>query len=343
MRQERLYLRSTLNHDGFPEFAKHLGANVSALRRDLGLVPRVFMRQCNFVPWNAVCEFYERAAKEIKDPYLGIRYALQAKPDFRGTGPAVYMGALSKDISSFCKAIVNYQSIRTNGIAYSVAEDFEKSEITGQYTVNKGSVACHQLIASTMVLGTLTGKKLIPGFKIKYASFAHKKPSDTSLYEQAFEAPVHFEAEDNRIVAHIEDYTIRDTQLTGMFRGFALKAYFDSHIKNCSKAQKSVIAFVETILPHIVGTYKTDIETFALSLDMHPKKLQRLLKDEGSSYTFIRDNIRKELATKLLTNTHLSISHIAALLEYSSDRPFTTAFKRWHNLTPTKYRKACSL
>jgi len=51
-------------------------------------------------------------------------------------------------------------------------------------------------------------------------------------------------------------------------------------------------------LPTILGVRSSDIKTVAEVLDLHPKKLQRLLSDEG-----------------------------------------TAAMRRWHDMTPTQYRK----
>ena len=76
MRRQRLYIRSTLNYNGFPEFAESLGCNITALREELDLGPEAFNRRVNIVSWNAICTLYERAASNIGDPILGLRYAL---------------------------------------------------------------------------------------------------------------------------------------------------------------------------------------------------------------------------------------------------------------------------
>ena len=339
MKHQRLYIRSTLNYDGFPEFAESKGCNISSLRAELGLGPEAFNKQVNIVPWNAICTLYERAATEIDDPNLGLRYALEAKADFSGIAPVVYMGAVSTDVRSFLKTAEQYQAIRTNGMAYSLEENSEAEESLGVYEMSSQSAPYRQILENTLGLAALTARKLIPGFKVKYVSFTHSAPDDISLYEQAFDAPVHFEAERNILASNMDYYNTKGAQLSVGFREFALKAYFKGQVQRLPDARESMGAFISEILPTIIGTNTSDIETFAKSLDMHPKKLQRLLKDDGLSFSHILDNVRKDLAHSLLIDTDLSITHISKILDYSSDRPFTTAFKRWYDMAPTRYRK----
>jgi len=88
-----------------------------------------------------------------------------------------------------------------------------------------------------------------------------------------------------------------------------------------------------------MGTNNSDITALANALELHPKKLQRLLADEGNTYSEILDQVRISLTDRLLGETDMSINRIAKTLDYSTDRAFTAAVKRWHGMTPTKYRK----
>lgn len=339
MKSERLFLRSTLNYDGYPEYLQAQGCDVAKLREELSIGPEIYNKQVNIVPWNAVATLYERAAKELKDPCLGLRYALHAKPDFSGIGPVIYMGAVSSDVRSMFKLIEAYQSIRTNGMIYKLEENTDTQEVLGVYGFSPYSAPYRQILENTAALSALTAQKLIPGFKVKYVSFTHSAPQDRSLYTQIFDAPVFFDAKRNVLAANMDFYETQGPQLSAGFREFALKAFFNGQVQRSPEAGQSLGNFINKILPEIIGTNKSDIETFSLSLGMHSKKMQRLLKEEGLSFSQILDDVRQELSKSLLLDTDLSVSHIAKLLEYSSDRPFTTAFKRWNNLSPTQFRK----
>ena len=170
MKSERLFLRSTLNYDGYPEYLQAQGCDVAKLREELSIGPEIYNKQVNIVPWNAVATLYERAAKELKDPCLGLRYALHAKPDFSGIGPVIYMGAVSSDVRSMFKLIEAYQSIRTNGMIYKLEENTDTQEILGVYEFSPYSAPYRQILENTAALSALTAQKLIPGFNVKYVS-----------------------------------------------------------------------------------------------------------------------------------------------------------------------------
>ena len=66
--------------------------------------------------------------------------------------------------------------------------------------------------------------------------------------------------------------------------------------------------------------------------------LRRKLSAEGISYQQIKDNLRSDLANKLLANRSLTIGEVARQLNFSEPRAFTRAFKQWSGLTPREYR-----
>ena len=74
-------------------------------------------------------------------------------------------------------------------------------------------------------------------------------------------------------------------------------------------------------------------------LDISPKKLQRLLSEEGTKYSEILGNVRKGMAKRLLFESDMSIVHLAVSLDYSSTEAFNTACQRWFGVSPTQYRK----
>lgn len=93
------------------------------------------------------------------------------------------------------------------------------------------------------------------------------------------------------------------------------------------------------VFPSLLGVRQSDIQSLSAEMNMNPKKLQRPLHDEGTSYSQIFDDVRKNLARRLLRDSSMPSVRIALLLDYASDKSFIMAFKRWYNKTPARYRK----
>ena len=81
------------------------------------------------------------------------------------------------------------------------------------------------------------------------------------------------------------------------------------------------------------------IEHVAKQLGMTARNLQRRLKDDGTSFQTVREDVRRELAKRYLDD-RLAISEISFLLGFSEPSAFFRAFKRWTGMTPIEARAA---
>ena len=77
----------------------------------------------------------------------------------------------------------------------------------------------------------------------------------------------------------------------------------------------------------------------AQQLDMHPKKLRRHLEGEGWGYSELKNQLRRDVAIRLLTRTGSSVEQIAHELGFSESSSFVRAFKTWTGVTPYSYRR----
>ncbi len=74
-------------------------------------------------------------------------------------------------------------------------------------------------------------------------------------------------------------------------------------------------------------------------LSIGTRTLRRRLKELGTSYQKILDDVKKELAMEYLQTTDLSVQEISDLLGYSEVTNFRRAFVKWAELSPYQYRK----
>lgn len=71
---------------------------------------------------------------------------------------------------------------------------------------------------------------------------------------------------------------------------------------------------------------------------MSAQTLRRHLREEGSSFQELKDNLRRDLAIYHLSRNEISIQLIAEQLGFSEPSAFHRAFKKWTGLTPGAYR-----
>jgi AraC-like DNA-binding protein len=74
-------------------------------------------------------------------------------------------------------------------------------------------------------------------------------------------------------------------------------------------------------------------------LAVSERTLQRRLREEGTSFAEILDEVRRELAQQYLANPAVTLHEIAFLLGYSEPSAFHRAFRRWTGATPQAFRR----
>jgi len=110
--------------------------------------------------------------------------------------------------------------------------------------------------------------------------------------------------------------------------------------------QRSVVApSADGLVPRLralvlsrLGHGLPDIDEASRQLAMAPRTLQRHLAAEGASFKELIDATRREAAERLLSDRSLAVSEVGYVLGFSEPSAFHRAFRRWHGMTPQKYR-----
>lgn len=325
-----------------PLYVAERGGDPSLINEYLGQNLPLAEQRIGYFPGQNICCAYEHAADILDDPYLGLKFGLIERDDFANTGPMVFLLNNAIDIRQAVDMGIRYHALHTNGIHYAYEEDIENKVLTGVFTFHPTSGAHRQLLEHVMTLIAVMGRTFIPDFEIKQVTFQHRAPENLTWYKKAFQAPAFFNAPRNTMLFDLKFLNMKRGSLINSAIQHSLELYMRRKLKHHPYANKTVKDMVWEVLPALVGVNKTDKATVANSLGMHPKKLQRLLRDEGTSYKDILDDVRKLQAIRLLTDSDMNIENIAKVLDYSSARPFNHACKRWFGMGSRDYRESNS-
>lgn len=97
---------------------------------------------------------------------------------------------------------------------------------------------------------------------------------------------------------------------------------------------------VQQILGPLLHGNTPTIEDTAARLGIPDWTLRRKLKEEGTNFQALLDEMRKDLALGYMRDTALSFGEIAYILGFSTPGAFQRAFKRWTAQTPGAYRRS---
>jgi AraC-like DNA-binding protein len=82
------------------------------------------------------------------------------------------------------------------------------------------------------------------------------------------------------------------------------------------------------------------LEAISKLTNTSKRTLKRNLQREGQTFRSLVSDGRAETAAELVLDVSLSISEVADRLGYSSPSCFSQAFKRWHGVSASEFRKA---
>jgi AraC-like DNA-binding protein len=76
----------------------------------------------------------------------------------------------------------------------------------------------------------------------------------------------------------------------------------------------------------------------ARALNMSRRTLQRRLAEEGTSFTEVLDETRRQVALRYVGNSRMPLKEVCYLVGFSEPSNFTRAFRRWTGKAPSDYR-----
>ncbi len=115
----------------------------------------------------------------------------------------------------------------------------------------------------------------------------------------------------------------------------AATRYLDTHSR---PKQTSCRAQVRQRIEQLLGTGTCSCQQVADTLHMHPRTLQRRLREEGTTFEEIKDETRRDLAQRYLSHRDVSLTQVTALLDYREQSALGRSVQRWFHTTPRSLR-----
>ena len=278
-----------------------------------------------------VCEaIVARAHQLTHEPALAVHVGMQMRLSWHG-----FLGFAAMTASTVRDALelaVRFASTRTSAMGLALYVEGDTASVVIEERTDLG--ALREFVVIALLIGfwqlgrALTGKPLDGFGDCAFAepAFLQGVPHGNRL---RFDRPTH------RLVFAASELALplisADAVATQLAR---------------EQCERELAALVDAGLAGRVRTALGDggasLETVARELRMSTRTLKRKLADRGTTFTAIRDDVRRQRALLLLENRALSIGEIASRLGYSELPNFTRAFRKWTGVTPLAYRDAKS-
>lgn len=319
---------------GFRRLASNMGADADALLEAAGIDPQSLDSPDNRISYPAMIALLEDCAEELACSDFGLRLSRYQNMDI--LGPAAMIAQYSDTVGDCLNAIATYLYVHTNGAVVRVSPvSRDLTSLTFEVLL-PGLHTRRQINELSLGIGQSILEMLISaGFRCRQVQFTHRRPTDLVPLIERFGASLSFGEPINGLIFEKGHLAKPVATANAEFHDIAL-AYIHDHLRDTEEHRlRSVLLLVHQFLP----TGRCSLEAVARVLGMHPRTLQRELRELGSDFRGIVDRARRELASDYLANTDASLTQISAMLGYSDQAAFTTAFRRWFGTTPGRWRR----
>ncbi len=309
-----------------------IGADTSEVAANAGLDPVLITGPLpQRVPATWVVDLLEAAARSLDDPLVGAHAG--AATIARGT---LYFLLLSTSrvshgielLQRFAKLPLSTQTISVSTRGESIEFSFDP----GNPLVSRSYHTVDYIVGGYLSLL----RRAIGGFHPLEVTLEHTEIGPPSQVEQAFGCRVRFEQPRNSI--RFPRKTL-DLIPDGSNPRVATELERLAQTLLGELDSGSVAARAAAVIRSKLGDRAApDGKTVAGALRMSSRTLQRRLQEEATTFTAVREQVRRDLAVALLGNHLLSLDTIASHLGFTDLPAFSKAFTRWFGRPPGSYR-----
>jgi AraC-like DNA-binding protein len=167
--------------------------------------------------------------------------------------------------------------------------------------------------------------------------FSYEEPADLTLHRRVFgDSKLHFSAT-------FDGFSFASALLDRPLASAVplLHALHCQHLAGLSESlaePRTTTLRVRKLIESELSHGRPSATSIARELHMSRRTLVRRLESDGTTFRVELDELRRELALRLVATRSLSLIEITRLLGFSQVQGFHRAFKRWTGRTPLSYR-----
>lgn len=322
---------------GFGALVEELGGNPGALLARFGIDEGALQDDDGLIPITAHDLMLDAAASELDCPDLGLRLA--ASQDLTILGPLAVAIQASSTLGDALNCASRFLFIHSPALRIEIEDDpvgrrgvvalaYRKDLLESTYSpqgIELGLGVFHRAAASMLGGVRALRSVLIP----------HAPLSPVKHYVDHFGADVRF---GGSLAALCVERNVLEEGFAGAneaIRNVAIahlsRHFHDPRLGLSAQVRVAVAQSLRSSHPNVTGV--------APLLAIHPRTLQRRLAAEGTSFTRILDEVRRDAADRYLTATDIPIGHVSLMLGFTEQSSLTHAARRWFGTSPREHRR----
>jgi AraC-like DNA-binding protein len=315
------------------EVAQRLGLNPQQQLNKVGLKGTIFTNPEQRIPIDAAVALLEESARASGSMSFGLLMAeLRQLSHFGAVSLLLSHQPTMRDV---LLSLMQYRHLMNESLAMQI-EDVGRNVIIREEIVTDSGGATRQAIEFALGVLHRTGNALIgPQWKPQNVHFTHEAPSDLRVHWRVFNCAIEFGSDFNGFVCAASDLDYPNPAADPVMAGYALRLVdsFPNAMGN------SIVVEVRKAIYMALPSGRATIDQIAEGLGLNVRTLQRQLKDAGTVFSELLNDVQRDLVIRYMENQHYSLSEIAQLLGFGIPSSFTRWFAKQYGMAPALWRK----
>jgi AraC-like DNA-binding protein len=320
----------------YPQLVRELGRDPDALLAEAGIDPSASRKGGSLLQYRAFVQLLKLTAERLGVPDFGLRLAARQRGG-KVLGPigvvmknsttvGQALGYCAKHIHAYSLATrVRFKPDRTKHIL------FLSLEILLDEVLDTRQVVEHALSLANYNIIDISGG----GARARQVRFQHEPKLKLRDYWTHFGCEVVFSQEADGIVLTETDLLCGVANPDEQIHEMATE-YIDQHYP---PSAPPVHARVRGLILRLLSSEDCTHERVASEMCLHPRTLQRRLRAEGQSFEAIKDDVRREVALRYLSQPDIPLTIVAQKLGYAEASVLSRSCYRWFEASPQQLRR----
>jgi AraC-like DNA-binding protein len=323
---------------GYRELVAELGGDPVLLLRAAKIKSTAFDQPASLISFGVITQLLERSARDLACPDFGLRLA--ERQDIGILGPLAVAMRYSATVGEAMRIASKYIHVYNAAISFSVRADHSDDEALFAFEVlSEHGPHCAQMVEHGVGITCRIVNMLSAGqSRQSQVWLPHPAVASRAAYRRHLGAPVVFEAPLAALAIDRADLDLPLGEHNEELRARAVD-YLNVQFPG---PRTSLSIHVRKVIERLLGTGACGYAEVANALSMHPRTLQRRLREEGTTFEDIKDEVRRDLARCYLAYPDVPLAHVTALLDYREQSALSRSCQRWFQTTPRALRASLS-
>jgi AraC-like DNA-binding protein len=318
------------------EIAARWGVDAEEICEGLGLAPEALADPRRRLPISLVDRLAARAKALTGEPGLGFHLGLAMRASSYG-----YLGFAAMAAPTLRDALevaVRFMPTRTDALALRVEERDGEATIFIDELAPLGEA--RDVLVLALVVGLNRVAEALTGQRIAdRADVSFPEPAYAARFDHLVRGRIRFGQP--RSALHMDAGVLARPLVLADASALRLaREQCERELGELGEADR-VAGRVRALLARPDGGFRS-LEEAAALLSMSPRTLKRRLAGEGTEFSALLDEQRKDRAIALLRSPDVALAAVAEALGYSDTANFSRAFRRWTGSTPAAYRRGAA-